>query len=72
LSITSALLDGGEWSASRPSRINPREKALLPICKRGWVGHTAGLHAVAKRKEKSFTVPARNQTPVVQPDKLLC
>jgi len=30
-SLTSPL-DGGEWSASLPSRFTPRERAPVPIC----------------------------------------
>jgi hypothetical protein len=46
--LTSAL--GGEWSASRPSCFTPREKAPSTHWIGGWVGHTAILDAVVKRK----------------------
>jgi hypothetical protein len=36
-SLTSAL-DGGEWSASRPGRFTPRERAPGTHWIRGWVG----------------------------------
>jgi hypothetical protein len=47
--LTSAL-DGGEWSASRPSCCTPRERAPGIHCVGGRVGHNTGLIAVAKRK----------------------
>jgi hypothetical protein len=48
-SLTSAL-DGGEWSASRPGRFTPRERASGTHWIRGWVGPRAVLEAVVKRK----------------------
>jgi hypothetical protein len=48
-SLTSAL-DGGEWSASRPGRFNPGERALGTHSMGGWVGPRAGLDADVKRK----------------------
>jgi hypothetical protein len=50
-------LDGGEWSASRPSSFTSSEKAAGINWTGGWVDPRTGLDAVAKR----------NQTPVVQP-----
>jgi hypothetical protein len=49
--LTSAL-DGGEWSATRHSRFTPRGKSLPPGIHwmGGWVGSTASLDAVEKRK----------------------
>jgi hypothetical protein len=47
--LTSALV-GGEWSASRPSHINPGERAPCTHWIKGCMGTTAGLNAVAKRK----------------------
>jgi hypothetical protein len=48
-SLISAL-DGGEWSASRPGRFTPRERAPGAH----WIGYLvdskAGLDAVVKRK----------------------
>jgi hypothetical protein len=48
--LTSAL-DGGEWSASRPGRFTPRERApgtyWVGV---GGVGLRAGLDAVTKSK----------------------
>jgi len=43
-SLTSAL-DGGEWSASRPSRFTPRERAPSTHWIGGWVGPRAVLDA---------------------------
>jgi hypothetical protein len=48
-SLTSAL-DGGEWSASRPGRFTPRERASGTHWIGGWVGPRAVLDAVVKRK----------------------
>jgi hypothetical protein len=47
-SLTSAL-HGGEWSASRPGRFTPRERASGTHWIGGWVGPRAVLDAV-KRK----------------------
>jgi hypothetical protein len=44
-SLTSAL-DGGEWSASRPCRFTPRERAPGYHWKGGWVDPRAVLDAV--------------------------
>jgi hypothetical protein len=43
-------LAGGEWSASRPSRYNPRERAPGTHWIGGWVDSRAGLDNVDKRK----------------------
>jgi hypothetical protein len=48
-SSTSAL-DGGKWSASRPGRFTPKEKAPGTHWIGGWVGPRAILDAVVKRK----------------------
>jgi hypothetical protein len=42
-SLTSAL-DGSEWSASRPGRFTPRERALGTHCIGGWVCPRAVLY----------------------------
>jgi hypothetical protein len=47
--LTSAL-DGEEWSASRPGRFTPREKAAGTRWIGGWSGPSAVLDAVVKRK----------------------
>jgi hypothetical protein len=40
--LTSAL-DGGEWSASRPGRFTPTERATVTHWIRGWVSTRACL-----------------------------
>jgi hypothetical protein len=47
--LTSAL-DGGEWSASWPSRFTPRERASGIHWIGGWMGPRAVLDAVVMRK----------------------
>jgi hypothetical protein len=48
-SLTSAL-DRREWSASRSSRFNPRERASGTHWIGGWVGTRAVLDTVVERK----------------------
>jgi hypothetical protein len=48
--IFTSILDGGEWSASRPGRFTPKKKAPGIHCIEGWEGPKAGLDAVVKRK----------------------
>jgi hypothetical protein len=62
--LTSAL-DGGKWSASRPGRFIPRERAPGTHWRGGWMGPRAVLDAVVKRK-----IPSP-RTPIVQPVVLL-
>jgi hypothetical protein len=65
-SLTSAL-GGGEWSASRPDRFTPRERAPVTHWIGSWVGPRAVLDAVVKRKIPS---PRRESNPrisIVQP-----
>jgi hypothetical protein len=65
-SLTSAL-DGGEWSASRPARFTPRERAPGTHWIGGWVGPGTVLDTVAKRK---IPIPRREsnpRSPIVQP-----
>jgi hypothetical protein len=50
---SSTALDGGEWSASRPSRFTPREKAPGTHWIGSWVGPRAVLNTVVKRKISS-------------------
>jgi hypothetical protein len=65
--LTSAEV-GGEFSASRPCRLNPGEKATGIHWVGGWVGSRADLDDVEKRKILLLTVlelqtlgrPARN------------
>jgi hypothetical protein len=47
--LTSALV-GVEWSASRPCRFTPRERAPGTHWIEDWVGPRAGLDAVERRK----------------------
>jgi hypothetical protein len=47
--LTSAL-DGGEWSASRPYRFIPGERATNAHWTGGWADSRVGLDAVAMRK----------------------
>jgi len=45
-----SVLDGGEWSASRPGHFIPRKRARGTHWIGVWVGLRAGLDAVVKRK----------------------
>jgi hypothetical protein len=47
--LTSALV-GGEWSASRPGRFTPGERAPGTHRIGGWVGPRTGLDDMEKRK----------------------
>jgi hypothetical protein len=58
-----SVLDEDESSASRPSRFNPR--ALGTHWIGGWVGPSAGLDAVEKRKIPQ-TLPGL-EAPIIQP-----
>jgi hypothetical protein len=60
-------LDGGEWSASRPGRFTPRERAPCTHWVGGWVGPRAILDAVVKRKFPSTLRESNPSTPIVQP-----
>jgi hypothetical protein len=55
--LTSALV-GGEWSASRPGRFTPGERAPGTHWIGGWVGPSAGLDDVEKIPD-----PTGTQTP---------
>jgi hypothetical protein len=48
--ITS-VLDGGEWSASRPGHFTREERALVAHWIEGWVGSRAGLNGVEKNRK---------------------
>jgi hypothetical protein len=48
-------LVGGEWSASLPGRLTPREKVPGILWIAGWVNPSAGLNDV--KKTKSLTLP---------------
>jgi hypothetical protein len=61
------LLDGGEWSASRPGRFTPRERARGTHWIGGWVGPRAVLDAVIWRKIPSPRRESNPRIPIVQP-----
>jgi hypothetical protein len=65
-SLTSAL-DGSEWSASRPDRFTPRERAPGTHWIGGWLGLRAVLDAVVKRKIPSPRRESNPRTSIVQP-----
>jgi hypothetical protein len=65
-SLTSAL-DGGDWSASRPSRFIPRERAHGIQRIGGWAGPTAVLDAVVKRKIPNLRRESNPRIPILQP-----
>jgi hypothetical protein len=65
-SLTSTL-DGGEWSASRPSRFTSGERAPGTHLMGGWVCPRAVLGAVAKRKIPSLRQESNPRTLIVQP-----
>jgi hypothetical protein len=65
-SLTSAL-DGGEWSASRPSRFTPTKRAPGTHWIGGWAGPRAVLEAVVKRKIPSPRRESNSRTQIVQP-----
>jgi hypothetical protein len=64
-SLTSTL-DGGEWSASRPGRFTPKERAPGTHWIGGWVGLRAGLDAVVKGKIPSPSRESNPRTPIIQ------
>jgi hypothetical protein len=62
--LTSALV-GGEWSASRPGRFSPGERALRTQWVGGWVGLRAILDGVEKRQ--FLTLPGLERRPLCRP-----
>jgi hypothetical protein len=62
--LTSALA-GGEWSASRPGRFTPGERAPGTHWIWGWVGPRAGLDNLEKRK--FLTLPGLELWPLSRP-----
>jgi hypothetical protein len=60
-------LDGGEWSASLPGLLTPRERAPGSHWIGGWVGPRAVLDAVVKRKIPSPRRESNSRNPIVQP-----
>jgi hypothetical protein len=65
-SLTSAV-DGGEWSASRPSCFTPRERAPFPHWIGGWVRSRSGLDTVSKRKIPSPLGESNPDHSIVRP-----
>jgi hypothetical protein len=65
-SLTSSL-DGSEWSASRPGRFTPTQRAPRTHWIGGWVGPWAVLDAVVKRKIPSLRRESNPRTLTVQP-----
>jgi hypothetical protein len=62
--LTSALVED-EWSASRPDRFAPEERAPGTHWIGGWVGPRAGLNDVGKRK--FLTLPGLELWPLCRP-----
>jgi hypothetical protein len=62
--LTSALV-GSEWSISHPCRFTPEERAPGTRWIGGWVGPTAGLDDVEKRK--FLTLPGFELRPLGRP-----
>jgi hypothetical protein len=58
--FVASALDGGVWSASRPSRFTPRKRLLGTHWIGGWVGPRVVLDAVLKRQIPS---PRRESNP---------
>jgi hypothetical protein len=66
-------IDVGEWLASRPGSFNQRERTPGTHCIGRWVGSSAGVDAVVKRKipshcwdsnpRSSTTIPLSYTTP---------
>jgi hypothetical protein len=65
-SLTSAL-DGGEWSASRPGRFNPRVRAPSTHWVGGWVGSRVGLDAVVEKFQAPVGTETHNYPACTQP-----
>jgi hypothetical protein len=61
--LTSAL-DGQEWSASRPGRFTPGERAPSSHWIRGWLGSKASLDVVEKKKIPSLPPPPGIEPPI--------
>jgi hypothetical protein len=61
----SAALAGDEWSASRPGRFTPEERAYGTHWIGGWVGPRASLDDVKKRK--FLTLPGLELRPLDRP-----
>jgi hypothetical protein len=61
-----SVLDGGEWSESRPGRFTPRERDPGTHWLEGCLGPRAVLDAVVKRKIHSLRRESNPRTPIVQ------
>jgi hypothetical protein len=48
-----STLDGGEWSAARPDRFIPKERALCSQWIGGDMGPRVGLDAIEERKSRT-------------------
>jgi hypothetical protein len=64
LFLTSALA-GGEWSASRPCRFTPGERASGTHCIGGWVRPRAGVDDI--EKSTFLTLPGLEVQPLGRP-----
>jgi hypothetical protein len=51
LPLLTSALDGGEWTASRPSRYTPEDRAPGTHWIGSWVGPEAGLDAMKREIE---------------------
>jgi hypothetical protein len=60
-------LHGGEWSASRPGRFTPRERAPGTHWIGGWVGPRAVLDMVVERKIASTRRESNPDRPARSP-----
>jgi hypothetical protein len=60
-------LDGGEWSASRPGRFTPRERAPGIHWIGGWMDPRAVLDMVVKRKIPNTRWESNPRILIVQP-----
>jgi hypothetical protein len=63
----SSVLDGGDWSASRPGRFTSSERAPGTHWIGGWMGPRTVLDVVVKRKIPSPRRESNPRTPIVQP-----
>jgi hypothetical protein len=65
--LLTSVLDGGEWSVLHPGRFTPKVRASGVHLIGSWVGSTAGLDAVEKRKIPSPHWESNRRNPIVQP-----
>jgi hypothetical protein len=64
--ILTSAIDWGEWSASRTGRSTHRKRAPGTHWIGDWLGPTAGLDSVVKRKIPSPRRESNLRTPIVQ------